>query len=122
VIDVQTIIQKSSNIGTQDRARHAGAGYVEMFTKVGFGQQPSGLPGAVAGRVRPYKSWRPVEQANMSFGQGISVSLIQLARAYMIFARDGDIIPLSFQKCMAPHGTQVISPKRPRRCAKCWKW
>jgi cell division protein FtsI (penicillin-binding protein 3) len=71
-----------------------------------------GLPGAVAGRVRPYKSWRPVEQANMSFGQGISVSLIQLARAYMIFARDGDIIPLSFQKVHeAPHGTQVISPK-----------
>ena len=55
----------------------------EMFTKVGFGQQPKwGFPGAVAGRVRPYKSWRPVEQATMSYGNGISVSLIQLARSY----------------------------------------
>jgi len=85
----------------------------EMFTKVGLGQQPKwGFPGAVAGRVRPYKSWRPIEQANMSFGQGISVSLIQLARAYMIYARNGDIIPLSFQKLSEPPvGTQIVSAK-----------
>ena len=114
LIDVQTIIQKSSNIGTSKIALSMPPQEMwEMFTKVGFGQQPKwGFPGAVAGRVRPYKSWRPVEQANMSFGQGISVSLIQLARAYMIFARDGDIIPLSFQKVTeAPHGTQVVSAK-----------
>jgi cell division protein FtsI (penicillin-binding protein 3) len=114
LIDVQTIIQKSSNIGTSKIALGMPAEDMwEMFTKVGFGQQPKwGFPGAVAGRVRPYKSWRPIEQANMSFGQGISVSLIQLARAYMIFARDGDIIPLSFQKLHeAPHGTQVVSAK-----------
>jgi cell division protein FtsI (penicillin-binding protein 3) len=114
MIDVQTIIQKSSNIGTSKIALGMPAEDMwEMFTKVGFGQQPKwGFPGAVAGRVRPYKSWRPIEQANMSFGQGISVSLIQLARAYMIFARDGDIIPLSFQKLHeAPHGTQVVSAK-----------
>ncbi|OEZ62559.1 penicillin-binding protein 2 [Duganella sp. HH105] len=114
LIDVQTIIQKSSNIGTSKIALSMPPQEMwEMFTKVGFGQQPKwGFPGAVAGRVRPYKSWRPIEQANMSFGQGISVSLIQLARAYMIFARDGDIIPLSFQKVTeAPHGTQVISAK-----------
>jgi cell division protein FtsI (penicillin-binding protein 3) len=114
MIDVQGIIQKSSNIGTSKIALGMPAEDMwEMFTKVGFGQQPKwGFPGAVAGRVRPYKSWRPIEQANMSFGQGISVSLIQLARAYMIFARDGDIIPLSFQKLHeAPHGTQVVSAK-----------
>jgi len=114
LIDVQTIIQKSSNIGTSKIALGMPAEDMwEMFTKVGFGQQPKwGFPGAVAGRVRPYKSWRPIEQANMSFGQGISVSLIQLARAYMIYARDGDIIPLSFQKLHeAPHGTQVVSAK-----------
>jgi cell division protein FtsI (penicillin-binding protein 3) len=114
LIDVQGIIQKSSNIGTSKIALGMPAEDMwEMFTKVGFGQQPKwGFPGAVAGRVRPYKSWRPIEQANMSFGQGIAVSLIQLARAYMIFARDGDIIPLSFQKLQeAPHGTQVVSAK-----------
>jgi cell division protein FtsI (penicillin-binding protein 3) len=62
--------------------------------------------------VRPHKSWRPIEQANMAFGHGISVSLIQLARSYLVFARDGDIIPLSFQKVTEqPVGQQVISPK-----------
>lgn len=114
MIDVATIIQKSSNIGMSKMALAMPAQEMwEMFTKVGFGQAPRfGFPGAVAGRVRPYKSWRPVEQANMSFGQGISVSLLQLARSYMIFARDGDIIPLSFQKISEkPVGQQVISAK-----------
>jgi cell division protein FtsI (penicillin-binding protein 3) len=85
----------------------------EMFTKIGLGQQPKfGFPGAVAGRVRPYKAWRPIEQATMGYGQGISVSLLQLAHAYMIWARNGDIIPLSFQKVTdLPIGTSVISPK-----------
>lgn len=114
VIDVSTIIQKSSNIGVSKIALAMPPEEMwNMFTKVGFGQAPRfGFPGAVAGRVRPYKSWRPVEQANMSFGQGISVSLLQLARAYLVFARDGDIIPLSFQKITEnPKGQQVISPK-----------
>jgi len=114
VISVQQIIEMSSNIGTSKIALSMPPQEMwEMFTKVGFGQQPKwGFPGAVAGRVRPYKSWRPIEQATMSYGNGISVSLIQLARAYMIFARDGDIIPLSFEKVAAPPaGTQVIKPQ-----------
>ncbi|MFL6671872.1 MAG: peptidoglycan D,D-transpeptidase FtsI family protein [Massilia sp.] len=114
VIDVSTVIQKSSNIGTTKISQMLPAQEMwEMFTKVGFGQAPRfGFPGAVAGRVRPYKSWRPVEQANMSFGQGISMSLLQLARSYMIFARNGDMIPLSFQKVAeAPSGQQIISPQ-----------
>ncbi|MCS0588926.1 peptidoglycan D,D-transpeptidase FtsI family protein [Massilia norwichensis] len=114
VIDIGTIIQKSSNIGTTKISQMMSAQEMwEMFTKVGLGQAPRfGFPGAVAGRVRPYKSWRPVEQANMSFGQGLSMSLLQLARAYMIFARDGDMIPLSFQKVTEkPVGQQIISPK-----------
>jgi cell division protein FtsI (penicillin-binding protein 3) len=118
VIDVSTIIQKSSNIGVSKIALQMPPEEMwNMFTKVGFGQAPRfGFPGAVAGRVRPYKSWRPVEQANMAFGQGISVSLLQLARAYLIFARDGDIIPLSFEKVNEnPKGQQVISPKTARQ-------
>jgi cell division protein FtsI (penicillin-binding protein 3) len=111
------IIMKSSNVGMTKMALPLPAEEMwEMFTKSGFGQQPKfGFPGAVAGRVRPFKGWRPVEQANMAFGQGISVSLLQLARSYMIFARDGDIIPLSFQKLSEPPvGQQVISPKTAR--------
>jgi cell division protein FtsI (penicillin-binding protein 3) len=108
------VIQKSSNVGMTKIALPIPAEEMwEIFTKSGFGQAPRfGFPGAVAGRVRPHKSWRPVEQANMAFGHGISVSLIQLARSYMIYARDGDMIPLSFTKIdHKPQGTQVISPK-----------
>jgi cell division protein FtsI (penicillin-binding protein 3) len=117
VLNVGQIIQKSSNIGVAKIALPIPPQEMwELFTKSGFGQQPRfGFPGAVAGRVRPYKSWRPIEQANMAFGHGISVSLIQLARSYMVFARDGDIIPLSFQKVTErPVGQQVISPKTAR--------
>ncbi|WP_371763522.1 peptidoglycan D,D-transpeptidase FtsI family protein [Massilia sp.] len=114
VIDVTTIIQKSSNIGTTKISELLSAQEMwEMFTKVGFGQAPRyGFPGAAAGRVRPYKSWPIVAKANMSFGQGISMSLLQLAHAWLIFARDGDVIPLSFQKVTEkPVGQQIISPK-----------
>lgn len=117
-LSVAEIIQKSSNIGMAKIALPIPPQEMwEMFTKSGFGQQPKfGFPGAVAGRVRPYKSWKPIEQANMAFGHGISVSLLQLARSYMIFARDGDIIPLSFQKVTElPVGQQVISPKTARQ-------
>jgi cell division protein FtsI (penicillin-binding protein 3) len=117
VLSVSEIIQHSSNIGTAKIALGMPAEEMwDMFTTVGFGQQPKfGFPGAVAGRVRPFKSWRPIEQATMSYGQGISVSLIQLARAYMIFARDGDEIPLSFQRVDEPPvGQRVISEKTAR--------
>ena len=117
VITVAEIIEMSSNIGTSKIALNMPAQEMwEMFTEVGFGQQPKfGFPGAVAGRVRPYKSWRPIEQATMSYGNGISVSLLQLARGYMMFARDGDTIPLSFQKVSEPPiGRQIIKPKTAR--------
>ena len=113
-LTVSQIIQKSSNIGTAKIALQMPAEEMwDMFTTVGFGQQPKiGFPGAVAGRVRPYKSWRPIEQATMSYGHGISVSLIQLARSYTIFARNGDLIPLSFVKVSEPpKGQHVISPQ-----------
>jgi cell division protein FtsI (penicillin-binding protein 3) len=116
-LTVSQIIQKSSNIGMAKIALPIPPQEMwEIFTKSGFGQQPKfGFPGAVAGRVRPYKAWRPIEQANMAFGQGISVSLLQLARSYMIFARDGDVIPLSFQKVSElPAGQRVISPQTAR--------
>lgn len=114
VLSVAEVIEKSSNIGTAKMAlQMAPQEMWDMFTTVGFGQQPrTGFPGAVAGRVRPYKSWRPIEQATMSYGHGISTSLIQIARSYMIFARDGDIIPLTFQKAGdLPIGHRVLSEK-----------
>lgn len=99
-LSVSQIIQQSSNVGTVRMAQKLEPRQMwDMFSAVGFGQPPRvGFPGAVAGRMRPYKTWRPIEQATMSYGHGISVSLIQVARSYMIFARNGEMIPLSFQK------------------------
>jgi cell division protein FtsI (penicillin-binding protein 3) len=117
LLTVSQVIQKSSNVGTAKIALQMQPQEMwEMFTTVGFGQQPKlGFPGAVAGRVRPYKAWRPIEQATMSYGHGISVSLLQIAHAYTIFARDGDLIPLSFQKLNAPPvGQRVITEKTAR--------
>jgi cell division protein FtsI (penicillin-binding protein 3) len=84
-----------------------------MFANVGFGALPhSGFPGEVTGRVRPYKTWRPIEQATMSYGHGISVSLIQLARAYSVFARNGEVVPLSLTRVEGPVTAKpVISEK-----------
>lgn len=113
-LTVSGIIQKSSNVGTVKIAQLLEPKDMwELYTKLGYGQAPRfGFPGAVAGRVRPWKSWKPIEYANMSFGHGLSVSLLQLARSYMVFAREGDIIPLSFLKVTEePIGQQVISPK-----------
>jgi len=114
VRDVGGIIQKSSNIGVVKISQLIPPQEMwEMYTKLGYGQAPRfGFPGPTAGRVRPWKSWRPIEYANMAFGHGLSVSLLQMARSYMIFARNGDIIPLSFVKVdEKPVGQQVISPK-----------
>ena len=69
------------------------------FTELGFGQPPDiGFPGAAAGRLRPWERWRPIEKATMAYGYGLSTSLLQLARAYTAFARDGDMVNLTLIK------------------------
>jgi cell division protein FtsI (penicillin-binding protein 3) len=116
-LTVEQVLQKSSNVGTAKIAlTFTPEKMWTMFTSVGFGQAPElGFPGAVAGRVRPHKNWRPIEQATMSYGHGISVSLIQMARAYTVFARDGDIVPLSMVRTGAPAaGVPVVDPKTAR--------
>jgi len=104
VLSVIEVIQKSSNVGTAKIALQMPAREMwEMFSNLGFGQKPVlPFPGAVSGRLRPYKSWRPIEQATMSYGYGISVSLFQLAHAYTVFGRDGDLVPVSMQKVTDP--------------------
>src|SRR5262245_59896457 len=83
----------------------------DLFQRVGFGaQRQLGFPGAAARRLRPYKTWRPIEQATMAYGHGISVSLVQLARAYTVFARDGELVPLTLVKTNAEaSGEKVMS-------------
>ena len=99
-LTVAQVIQKSSNVGTAKIAAMLSPEQMwGMFDAIGLGQAPGlGFPGEVAGRLRPWKTWRPIEQATMSYGHGLSVSLMQLARAYSVFAREGDLIPLSLVK------------------------
>jgi len=114
VLSVAQVIEKSSNVGTSKIALQMQPQAMwDMFTSVGFGQPPKlAFPGAVAGRLRPYKSWRPIEQATMSYGHGISVSLLQVAHAYTIFANGGKIIPLSLTRLNGPpEGRRVFSEK-----------
>jgi cell division protein FtsI (penicillin-binding protein 3) len=71
-----------------------------------------GFPGAGSGFLRDYRHWRPIEQATLSYGHGISVSLLQLARAYTIFATDGELQPLTLLRRAGPvNGKRVISER-----------
>jgi cell division protein FtsI (penicillin-binding protein 3) len=90
-LSVADVLKKSSNIGMIHIMQKLSAERMwEMFHKVGYGQPPDlGFPGAVAGRVRPHRLWRPVEQATMSYGYGLSVSLLQLAQSFTPFVGDG---------------------------------
>jgi cell division protein FtsI (penicillin-binding protein 3) len=111
---VAQVIQKSSNVGAAKIALALPREEMhDLFKRVGFGAAPRlGFPGEAVGKVREAKTWRPVEQATMAYGHGISVSLIQLARAYTVFARDGELAPLSLLKTGAPAaGERVFSPE-----------
>ncbi|WP_291716039.1 penicillin-binding protein 2 [Limnobacter sp. CACIAM 66H1] len=100
VMTVEEIIQKSSNVGTSKIVLELERKDLwDFFNLLGFGQTPAiAFPGSVAGRVRPWNKWRPIEQATMSYGHGISVSLIQLAQSYTIFANKGYFVPASLIK------------------------
>jgi cell division protein FtsI (penicillin-binding protein 3) len=114
VLTVQEVIQKSSNVGTVKMAMQMQPREMwEVFSQAGFGQKPQiTFPGVVSGRLRPYKTWRPIEQATMSYGYGLSASLFQMARAYTVFGHDGQIISATLLKTDEPAaGVQVFSSK-----------
>ena len=100
VLTVNEVIQKSSNVGTVKMAMQMQPRDMwTMFTQVGIGQKPQlPFPGAVSGKLRAYKTWRPIEQATMSYGYGLSTSLFQLAHAYSVFGRDGELVPVTMLK------------------------
>ncbi|HRD99537.1 MAG TPA: penicillin-binding protein 2, partial [Rubrivivax sp.] len=112
-LTVQQVIQKSSNVGAARMAMQMPARELwELFSTIGYGQKPQlDFPGVVTGRLKPYKKWRPVEQATMAYGYGLSASLLQMARAYTPLARDGDVIPVSLMRQEQPvTGVRVFSP------------
>jgi cell division protein FtsI (penicillin-binding protein 3) len=116
-LTVEQVIQKSSNVGAAKIALTLPPETLwRMFADSGFGTPPkTGFPGEVAGRLRPAKSWRPIEQATMSYGHGISVNLVQMARAYTIFASDGELKQATLLRASGPvAGRPVISAETAR--------
>ena len=114
ILTVAQVIQKSSNVGSAKMAlAMAPQKMWSIFSEVGFGTQTKvGFPGEATGRLRAYQTWKPIEQATMSYGHGISVSLLQLARAYSVFATNGELKPLTLVKRDQPvEGKAVISPR-----------
>ncbi len=112
LLTVAQVIQKSSNVGSAKIALSLEPKYMwGVFNQLGFGTITHvNFPGEAAGKLRNYKTWRPIEQATISFGNGISVTLLQLARAYTVFANDGELRPVTLLKSKdIAVGQQVFS-------------
>jgi cell division protein FtsI (penicillin-binding protein 3) len=111
---VTEIVQRSSNIGAAKLAMQFEPRELwELYSNVGFGQRPQiEFPGARSGVLRPYRTWKPVDQSRLAFGYGLSASLLQMARAYTVFARDGELVPITMLKQDQPApGVRVLSPE-----------
>ena len=100
LLTVTQIIQRSSNVGTVKIGQMMTSKYLwEILSQSGFGQSPKlRFPGGASGSLRSPEKWRDIDQATISYGMGVSGSLLQFARAYSIFARDGMLIPVTFEK------------------------
>jgi cell division protein FtsI (penicillin-binding protein 3) len=116
-LTVEQVIQKSSNVGAAKIALALPAQTLwRLFSEAGFGTPPgTGFPGEVGGRLRAPSTWKPIEQATMSYGHGLSVNLVQLARAYTAFASDGEVKPVAlFKTAGAVAGRPIMSPATAR--------
>ncbi len=121
-LDPAGILLKSSNIGmTLISEKLESREMWTRFNELGLGQMPqTGFPGEVPGRLRPWERWRLIEKATMSYGYGLSVSLLQMARAYSVFARDGDMVSLSLIKRDQPPPTIQVYPPEVARRVRLW--
>ncbi|MGH8119221.1 MAG: peptidoglycan D,D-transpeptidase FtsI family protein, partial [Gammaproteobacteria bacterium] len=109
VIDVATVIRKSSNVGASKIALSLEPNRLwNTLAGVGFGSiVGSGFPGEASGYLAPFNNWSEIELATIAFGYGVSVTLLQLAQAYLVLAADGMMLPISFVK-----STQAAAGKR----------
>jgi cell division protein FtsI (penicillin-binding protein 3) len=109
------VVQYSSNIGAAKVAESLGRdrlySYVNAF---GFGEKTDiDLPGEVAGRVLPAERWGPLELATVSFGQGVAVTSLQMARAFAAIANGGLLLrPYVMRRIVAPDGKVVAEQTR----------
>ena len=119
VVDLATILAKSSNVGTAKVALSLKPGEIwRTLTSLGFGQVTgSGFPGESAGMLSNYSHWRPIGIATLSHGYGLSVTPLQLAHAYATIGAGGIKRPITFERLPTPTpahpipGVQVMDPK-----------
>jgi cell division protein FtsI (penicillin-binding protein 3) len=113
-ITVAEMISRSSNKGAVRIAQMLSAEQLwRGLRDFGFGSAPgAGFPGEAAGLLRRFEKWRPVDHATIGYGHGVSASLLQLARAYAVFAADGKLPPVSLAR---GEGQENKSPKAARQ-------
>jgi len=112
VLDLSGIIVKSSNVGISKIASEIGGDVIrDLYSRLGLGQPTGvGFPGEAVGVLPAPPKWRPVEEATLSYGYGMSVNALQLAQAYMVLANGGIRYPLSLLKVdEPPRGERVLS-------------
>ena len=120
-LDVTGVITRSSNVGASKIALSLEPEYLwKILNGVGFGiSSGSRLPGESTGRLGLARNWRDIEHATLAFGYGISVNIMQLARAYSVLAADGMLRPLSITKLEAAlPGQRVLSIDTARKVKK----
>jgi len=108
------VFAKSSNVGTLQLAQQVGPdAYAAMLDKLGLGKRTGvGLPGESPGRVPPRGQWSGSTFGNLPIGQGLSMTVLQMAGMYQTLANDGVRVPPRIVSArIAPDGTRVAEPK-----------
>jgi cell division protein FtsI (penicillin-binding protein 3) len=116
-MSVTEIVQKSSNVGAAKLAMQLPPRELwELYSELGFGSKPQlPFPGVASGKLRPYRNWKPVDQSRLAYGYGLSASLLQMARSYTVFSRDGEVIPVTMVKTDEPPvGVRIFKPETAR--------
>ena len=111
-IDVTTILARSSNVGAAKLALDLDQQELwSVLSRFGIGRlTDSGFPGESAGVLIDPQNWRPVGQATLAYGYGLSVTALQLAQAYAVIAADGVRRPVSMLAVDGrPSGERVVS-------------
>jgi len=118
-IDVTRIITKSSNVGATKIALSLEPEHMwSTYDRFGFGDVTgTGFPGESAGVLRNHRRWRKVEQATLSYGYGLSVTVLQLAEAFAALANDGRLIRPSLIQGATNPATSILDPTIARQVA-----
>ncbi|MEC5408134.1 penicillin-binding protein 2 [Paraburkholderia sp. MPAMCS5] len=111
---VAEAVQKSSNIALAKLALDLPAETIwTKYQEYGLGSRPElTFPGVASGKVRPFRRWRPIEQATMAYGYGLSASLLQIAQIYTAYAGDGTMQRVRLLREDAKADASAYAPRR----------